>query len=117
MKNILAINGGSSSIKFSLYEAQDVLCKKFNGSIERIGLPKSFLCVKGVEEVDNFSKDIVAGDQKQAVGILMDWIQQRMGNDELTAVGHRMVQGGPKYSGPQIVTKEILDDLYLVLLN
>ena len=113
MKNVLAINGGSSSIKFSLYEVAEVQRKVFEGSLERIGLPKSLLRIKGLAQTDNFSKDIIAGDQKAAVGVLMDWIQKRVGADALTAVGHRMVQGGPKYSEPQIVTKEILDDLYL----
>jgi len=113
MKNVLAINGGSSSIKFALYEVAEVQRKVFEGSLERIGLPKSLLRIKGLAQTDNFSKDIIAGDQKAAVGVLMDWIQKRVGADALTAVGHRMVQGGPKYSEPQIVTKEILDDLYL----
>lgn len=113
MKNVLAINGGSSSIKFALYEVAEVQRKVFEGSLERIGLPKSLLRIKGLAQTDNFSKDIIAGDQKAAVGVLMDWIQKRVGADALTAVGHRMVEGGPKYSEPQIVTKEILDDLYL----
>ena len=113
MKNVLAINGGSSSIKFALYEDCDVLRKILEGSLERVGLPKAFLRVKGVDKVDNFLKDIVAGDQKAAVGILMDWIEKRVGTDCLTAVGHRIVQGGPKDSETQLVTKEILDDLYL----
>jgi len=113
MKNILSINGGSSSIKFALYELEGGLRKIFEGSIERIGLPMATLRVKGLDQADNFSKEIEAGDQKVAVGILMDWIEKRIGADALTAVGHRIVQGGPKYSEPQIVTKEILDDLYL----
>jgi acetate kinase len=113
MKNVLAINGGSSSIKFALYEANEVLRKKFEGSIERIGLPNAFLRVKGIDGADNFSKDIDAGDQKQAVGFLMDWIEKRIGDDALSAVGHRIVQGGPKDSETQLVTKELLDDLYL----
>ena len=113
MKNVLAINGGSSSIKFALYEANEVLRKKFEGSIERIGLPNAFLRVKGIDGADNFSKDIDAGDQKQAVGFLMDWIEKRIGDDALSAVGHRIVQGSPKDSETQLVTKELLDDLYL----
>ena len=105
MKNILSINGGSSSIKFALYELEGNLRKIFEGSIERIGLPMATLRVKGLDQADNFSKEIEAGDQKVAVGILMDWIEKRIGADALTAVGHRIVQGGPKYSEPQIVTQ------------
>jgi len=113
MKNVLAINGGSSSIKFALYEDSEVLKKVFEGSLERVGLPKAFLRVKGVDQADNFSKDIVAGDQKAAVGVLMDWIEKRIGTDCLTAIGHRIVQGGPKFSAPQLVTNIVLDELYL----
>jgi acetate kinase len=91
-----------------LYMRKGDLRKIFEGSIERIGLPKATLHVKGLDQADNFSKDILAGDQKVAVGILMDWIEKRIGADALTAVGHRMVQGGPKYSEPQLITKEIL---------
>jgi len=76
-------------------------------------LPNAFLRVKGIDGADNFSKDIDAGDQKQAVGFLMDWIEKRIGDDALSAVGHRIVQGSPKDSETQLVTKELLDDLYL----
>jgi acetate kinase len=112
MKNVLSINGGSSSIKFALYEIGEPLQKIFEGSIERIGLPKATLHVKGLERADNFSKGILAGDHTKAVGILMDWIEERMGPDTLATVGHRIVHGGPKYSEPQLITKEMIDDLH-----
>jgi len=112
MKNILSINGGSSSIKFALYEIGEPLRKIFEGSIERIGLPKATLHVKGLERADNFSKGILAGDHTKAVGILMDWIEERMGSDALATVGHRVVHGGPNYSEPKLITKEMIDDLH-----
>ncbi len=46
-----------------------------------------------------------------AVRILMDWIEQRSGHDSLTAVGHRVVHGGPKYCKPQRITAEMVADL------
>ena len=46
-----------------------------------------------------------------AVGALMDWIEQRIGRDALTAVGHRVVHGGPKYSQPQRITAEMVEEL------
>jgi acetate kinase len=45
------------------------------------------------------------------VGALMDWIEQRLGRITLTAVGHRVVHGGPKYSAPQLITKEMVEEL------
>ena len=47
-RRILTINGGSSSIKFALFEAGDALRRILEGRIERIGLPEATLRVKGV---------------------------------------------------------------------
>ena len=43
---ILTVNGGSSSIKFALFEAGDSLRRILSGAIERIGQPKAILRVK-----------------------------------------------------------------------
>jgi acetate kinase len=42
----------------------------------------------------------------------MDWIEERDGRDALTAVGHRVVHGGPKYSKPQRITAEMVEELH-----
>jgi acetate kinase len=108
---ILTINGGSSSIKFALFEAGDSLRRILEGGIERIGLPEAALRVKGLDQADNFSRLVTAPDHTVAVEVLMDWIKERLGRVPLTAVGHRMVHGGPKYSDPQLITKEMIEDL------
>lgn len=109
--SILTINGGSSSIKFALFEAGDSLRRILEGGIERIGLPEPILRVKGLNQADNFSRSVAAPDHTVAVGVLMDWIEERIGRVGLTAVGHRVVHGGPKYSDPQLITKGIVEEL------
>jgi len=109
---ILTINGGSSSIKFALFEAGDPLRRILEGGIDRIGLPEATLRVKGVNPADNFSRPVTAPDHPVAVGVLMDWIKERCGRDALTAVGHRVVHGGPKYSKPQRITAEMIAELH-----
>jgi acetate kinase len=109
---ILTINGGSSSIKFALFEAGDSLRRILEGGIERIGLPEATLRVKGLNQADNFSRLVTAPDHTAAVGALMDWIEERSGRDALTAVGHRVVHGGPKYSKPQRITAEMVEELH-----
>jgi acetate kinase len=42
----------------------------------------------------------------------MDWIEERGGSDALTAVGHRVVHGGPKYSEPQRINAEMVEELH-----
>jgi acetate kinase len=108
---ILSINGGSSSIKFALFEVGDSLQRILEGGIERIGLPDATLRVKSVDQPDNFSRLVTAPDHTAAVGVLMDWIEERSGRDALTAVGHRVVNGGPKYYKPQRITTEMVEEL------
>ena len=109
---ILTINGGSSSIKFALFQADHSLRRILEGSIERIGLPEATLRVKGLNQADNFSRLVTAPDHTVAVGALMDWIEEHIGRDALTAVGHRVVHGGPKYSKPQRITTEMVEELH-----
>ena len=109
---ILTINGGSSSIKFALFEAGGSFRRILEGGIERIGLPDAALRVKGLDQADNFSRLVTAPDHKVAVVALMDWIEERSRRDALTAVGHRVVHGGPKYSKPQRITAEMVEELH-----
>ncbi|QVL29995.1 hypothetical protein KIH39_14085 [Telmatocola sphagniphila] len=91
---ILTINGGSSSIKFALFESRESPHRIVGGSIERIGLSESTLQVKGSNEADIFSRPVKAPNHRVAVDVLMDWIDKRIGREGFTAVGHRIVQGG-----------------------
>ncbi len=84
---ILTINGGSSSIKFALFEAGDSLRRILEGGIERIGLPEATLRVKGLDQADNFSRPVTAPDHTVAVGALMDWIEERSGRERIDRGG------------------------------
>jgi acetate kinase len=110
--SVLTINGGSSSIKFALFEAGDSLRRILEGGIERIGLPEATFRVKCSNQADSFSRLVTAPDHAAAVGALMDWIEDRGGPDALIAVGHRVVHGGPKYSEPQQITSEMVEELH-----
>ena len=109
---ILTVNGGSSSIKFALFEAGDSLRRVLEGGITRIGMPEATLRVKSSNEADNVSRLVAAPDHTAAVDALMDWIEERGGRDALTAVGHRVVHGGPKYSEAQRITTEMVAELH-----
>jgi acetate kinase len=109
---ILTINGGSSSIKFALFEVGDPLGRILEGRIERIGLPEATLGVKGAGPADTVSRSVTAPDHTAAVDVLMDWFEERGWRDgALAAVGHRVVHGGPKYSAPQRLTPEVVREL------
>jgi acetate kinase len=108
---ILTINGGSSSIKFALFAAGDALRRIMEGRIERIGLPTAIFRVRGLNQSDSFSRPVTAPDHSVAAGILIDWIEAHVGLDALTAVGHRVVHGGPEYGRPQRITGEMVEKL------
>jgi acetate kinase len=108
---VLAINGGSSSIKFALFEVDASLRRILEGGIDRIGLPETTLRVKDWNLAGSFSRLIMKGNYTVAVDTLMDWIEERIGPDALTAVGHRIVHGGPKYCKPQRITAETIEEL------
>ena len=109
---ILTINGGSSSIKFALFEAGDPLRRTLEGKLERIGLPQATFTVKGPDKAENFTRSVAAANHTEAVDVLMDWLEERIQRGELTAVGHRVVHGGPKYSEPQRITPAMVKELH-----
>ena len=109
--HILTVNGGSSSIKFALFEAGNSFRRILGGEIERIGAPAATFKMKGLTPADNFTHSVSAPDCTAAVGALINGIEERSGRDAFVAVGHRMVHGGPKYSEPQRVTTEMIEEL------
>ena len=105
----MAVRPASSS---RLFEADHSLRRILEGGIERIGLPEAIFRVKGMSDEDNFSRSVTAPNHTVAVGVLMDWIEESSGREPLTAVGHRVVHGGPKYSEPQRITAEMVEELH-----
>ena len=109
---ILTVNGGSSSIKFALFEASGSLRRILTGRIEGVGLPQGGFAVHSADTGENFSRAVTVPDHTAAVNLLMDWIEERFARSELAAVGHRVVHGGPKYWEPQRITAEMVESLH-----
>ena len=107
---ILTVNGGSSSIKVALFGGGS-LHRILQGGIERIGLPDASFHVKSSNQADSFSRSVKAPDRAAAVAVMTDWIEKHSDSDALTAVGHRIVNGGPKYYKSQRFTPEMIEEL------
>ena len=76
-KYILTINGGSSSIKFSLYSADGSLTQSMSGKIDRIGLPGSFLVyIKG--DSKEIVRETPLADFKAAVETLNAFLGEQV---------------------------------------
>jgi len=109
-KHILTINGGSSSIKFGLFDDGQPPERLLAGKIDRIGLANAELSVSGSDKPRE-SRQVHAPTQTAATTELMNWLEQRAGLNALAAVGHRIVHGGPHYSAPELVRPELLEEL------
>jgi acetate kinase len=111
-RSVLTVNGGSSSIKFALFEANRVMRRVLTGRIEGVGLRQGSFSVKDLGKAGDFSRAVVVPDHTAAVNLLMDWVQGRIKNGALAAVGHRVVHGGPKYWRPQRITPAMIRELH-----
>ena len=111
MTKTIAINAGSSSLKWQLYEMPDevILAK---GLIERIGLKDSVSTVKFADCSESQTLDIA--DHTQAVKILLDDLKRFeiiQSYDEITGVGHRVVAGGEYFKESALVTDDVLEKI------
>jgi acetate kinase len=108
---ILTINGGSSSLKFALYERIDPSARLLSGRVDRIGLADARWVLAGSDSHRQEDRPVDAPDQKAAVRLLIDWLEHAVGFGEIAAVGHRVVHGGNRYYQPERVTADLIDDL------
>ena len=113
---VLTINGGSSSIKFALYEAVKPLKRGLYGTIDRIGLSGTNLTFHDADGKPQASRKLAAADHKSAANSLIDWLEEQNDFKSVRAVGHRVVHG-MKHTEPELVTPELLDELHRISPN
>ncbi len=109
--SVLALNGGSSSIKFALYEAGDPPTRRLHGKVDRVGSPGTTLTFDDPVRTQRDARGIGDLDHRAAADFLIDWLERQIGLGSISAVGHRLVNGGAKYREPQRVTTQLLDAL------
>jgi acetate kinase len=109
---ILAINGGSSSIKFALYQIDKPLTRCLYGKIDRIGLADTTITFNDLTQNQKGSRAIKALDHQSAANVLVDWLEERIGFTSIKGIGHRVVYG-TKSTEPCRITQELLDELHL----
>jgi len=111
LSSVLALNGGSSSIKFALYQMGESPQRGLHGKVDRIGLPGTNLSYGDPVRGQQDSRDIGDVDHRAAAQFLFDWLDQQIGLASITGVGHRIVNGGANYHAPQRISREMLDQL------
>lgn len=104
---ILAVNAGSSSLKFQMYEMPEEKVL-ISGVFERIGIDNSFYTIKLNGE--KIRKDVELSNHSVAVGFLTKELLENNivdSLDEIKGVGHRVVQGADKFDRTVIVDENV----------
>ncbi len=105
---ILCLNVGSSSCKFSLFGNGDRSIA--SGEVERIGLSGGSLAMHGADRKKLVEKHCDFKHRREAIAALFEEIAAaRM--PAPSAIGHRIVHGGPNHTAPERVTPELIADL------
>jgi acetate kinase len=107
---ILSINGGSSSIKFALFKADNSLEQLLNGEIENIGIGKATLSFKNTSDQQKKSLDFEAFNHEQAANHLIEWLEKQQNFSLVSAIGHRIVHG-MQHNDPELITENLLVEL------
>jgi acetate kinase len=110
---ILTINGGSSSIKFALYQTGEPLEQRLVGKVDRIGLSGTNLTFNDPTRSQQDSRSIQVSDHSSVANFLIDWLEEQNGFAHVKAVGHRVVHG-MKHTEPERITPELLDELHRI---
>lgn len=105
--NLLVINSGSSSLKFSLFSGinQHKLEERCRGQLSGIGQAGTF---RVSENGQTHETALGIENHAQALSTLLTWLSEQPGDTTLSAVGHRLVHGGTRFTTPALVTDEVL---------
>jgi len=108
---ILAVNAGSSSLKFQMYEMPEEKVL-ISGVFERIGIDNSFYTVKINGE--KIKKEVELKDHKAAFEIL---VQELIDNkvveslEEIKGIGHRVAQGGDYFDKTVVIDEKVVEQI------
>jgi acetate kinase len=111
---LLAVNGGSSSLRFALYANSAALQLVLRGKLDRIGHSNSALVVTDALGQQAAPQSIDAPDHHSAIKLLLDWLDRHHYLQSITAAGHRLVHGMTR-SAPQLITPVLLDELHRIM--
>ncbi|RKR84684.1 acetate kinase [Mucilaginibacter gracilis] len=108
--HVLTINGGSSSIKFALYQADVRLNEILSGEIENIGQKSVALRFKNPGHHPTHKIDLKTNDYESTASWLIGWLEKQVDFELVKGIGHRVVQG-LDHDKPEKITDDLMDDL------
>lgn len=113
-RHTLVLNAGSSSLKFCVFasDAPGEWRVEVRGMVDGIGSAPAFSASDNTgQKLMAPAIDFTIGDATDAFDFLLEWLRGQFEGVSLAGVGHRVVHGGSHYTGPVLVTPEVLTAL------
>jgi acetate kinase len=111
-KLFLILNAGSSSLKFALYRENAARLERIlSGSIDRLGQADSEFKIKATPGSLGTTRQVSTENPASSIELILDEVRKISADVEVSAVGHRVVHGGPTFTAPQIVNRKLIDAL------
>ena len=112
MTHVLTLNSGSSSIKFALYANGATPLEELRGQVEGLGATPRFALKTqdGTKEERDLSAEEGA-DHGAALQVILARLEALRPDAQVTAIGHRVVHGGPDHSAPIVMDDAVIADL------
>jgi acetate kinase len=111
---VLTMNGGSSSIRFAIFEAGNPPVKRLWGKIDRIGLPDTTLMITDSDGSSRAALKITAESHQTAAEFLMNWLDTEPLFAAVQTVAHRVVHG-MNHSEPEQVSPKLIAELRKII--
>ncbi len=103
---VLALNAGSSSIKFAIF-ARGRATASLRGELEEVD-GTVHMTADATDAGMRVEERWDDGDPQARLHRLLDWVEAHLGADQLAAVGHRIVHGGDRFRDPVRLTPDVL---------
>jgi len=113
---LLALNGGSSSIRFAFFQVHgcsstpELLRRTLHGQIERLGRAGTMLQFKEAATGLTGNLPLETTDYPAAIEYLLHWLENRPEFAALQAIGHRVVHG-MQHARPALISTHLLSEL------
>lgn len=107
---ILALNMGSSSFKFKLFDAS-TRKMKISGNAKYSGGQFLTFDIKNFGDLQVEHLALNRTDRTGVIDQMIHWLKAHELEFPIVAIGHRIVQGGPKHFNPIIISKEVISNL------
>ncbi|MFV0383963.1 acetate/propionate family kinase [Paracoccus sp. (in: a-proteobacteria)] len=109
MTCIFTLNGGSSSIKFSVYDTAQGLTERASGKVDELGSDSGRLVFH--DGRDSRENKLGKVDHEGAMAAIIDAVRPVLDGRQIAGIGHRIVHGGPEIDRPVTLDKAMLTRL------